>query len=192
MNIYGFKALILWLVFCGLITLTLGACHKRQMIKKTAENEASDEDVKSEELDIHGKDFVESKNLSAIHFDYDSSELSEDARKTLAANSEYLKKNPDLQILSEGHTDERGTIGYNLALGQKRAQAVMNYYISLGIPPKKIGSLSYGKEKPLCVENSEECWSRNRRVDTKIRASKVVNGNKDKSKNDNPVPEEEH
>ena len=192
MRIHGLKALAGWLVFCGLITLSLNACPKKQAIKKTAEKEQTEEDVKSDELDIHGKDFVASKNLAIIHFDYDSSELSEEARKTLAFNAEYLKKNPGLEILSEGHTDERGTIGYNLALGQKRAQTVWKYYSSLGVEPKKMGSLSYGKEKPLCVENSEPCWSQNRRVETKIRASKVVNGNKEKSESISPVPEEQH
>ena len=175
-----------WLAFCGLVTLNFSACAKKQVKKTTDEEQAKDEEVSSEELDIHGKDFVSSKNLATINFEYDSSELSVEARKILASNADYLKKTPDIEVLAEGHTDERGTVGYNLALGQRRAQAVRKYYAALGIKPKKIGSLSYGKEKPACAENTEECWAANRRVETKIRAPKVVNGNQKEH-----VPEED-
>ena len=171
---------LIWLLIFGVVTLTLNACPKKQTVKKTPDQEeakAEDSDeVATEELDIHGKNFVESKNLALVHFDYDSSELSNEAREILAENAEYLKKNNNLEVLVEGHCDERGTIAYNLALGQKRAASIIRYYISLGIPPKEVGSLSYGKEKPICMENTEECWATNRRAETKIRTLKVVNG----------------
>jgi peptidoglycan-associated lipoprotein len=120
--------------------------------------------------------------LESIYFEYDSSDLSEAARLILATNADYVKKYKDIEILVEGHTDERGTIAYNLALGQKRAHSVRTYYVALGIEPKKIGTLSYGEEKSVCAELTEECWSQNRRVESKIRTLKVVdNGKKPKT-----------
>lgn len=177
---YRLMTLFCWLVFCGAITLSLSACAKKQMVKKDAE-ELEDDEFESEELDIHGKNFVESKHLDTIRFAYDSSELSSEARDLLAANAEYLMKKPNLEILTEGHCDERGTIGYNLALGQKRGAIVRKYYLALGIEPERVGSLSYGKEKLLCFEQSEDCWSKNRRVETKIRAFQTVSRDDEES-----------
>lgn len=177
------------LLLSGLLAFSLSACPKKQQVKKnidldkeTAEN-ANKDQVESEdnELDIHGKDFVESKDVGVIYFDYDSNQLSDEARKILSANAEFLKNQKDIEILTEGHCDERGTVGYNLALGQRRAATVRKYYISLGLNPKKIGSVSFGKEKPVCVENTEECWAKNRRGLTKIRTLKVVDNGKDKN-----------
>lgn len=168
---------ILLFTLSSFLLFSLSACAKKKVVKKVEEPEQTEE-VESEELDIRGKDFVTSKHLKAIYFDYDSSVLSEETRKVLAANAEFLKKNEELEILVEGHCDERGTIGYNLALGQKRAAAVRKYYISLGIKPNRVGSLSYGKEKPNCLESSEECWSKNRRAETKVRADKVADNEK--------------
>ncbi len=173
---YG-QSFIIWMAIAGIATLGLNACAKKQTVKNTQVDETLDEakldEMKSDELDIHGKDFMESPNLATIRFDYDSSTLSDEARKILAVNADYLKNNPNQEILTEGHCDDRGTVGYNLALGQKRSAAVRQYYIYLGVTPKRIGSLSYGKEKPVCEEASEECWSQNRRVETKVRAIKV-------------------
>ena len=177
------KRLFLWAIFCGILTLSLTACPKKQIVKKAEvveEKKTEEEKVESEELDIHDKDFVSSETIAAIHFDYDSSELSDEARKVLTLNAEQLKNNENLEILVEGHCDERGTEGYNLALGQKRSMAVRKYYVSLGIQPKRIGSISYGKEKPLCMENTDACWYTNRRAETKVRALKVGKGNSDK------------
>lgn len=170
-----------WLLASSFLAFSLNACTKKQ-VKKTSPDEQTEEaalsedEMNAQELDIHGKDFVAASNLGVVYFEYDSSELSDDARQTLSKNADYLKKNVNLEVLSEGHTDERGTVGYNLALGQKRAAAVRKYYVSLGLQPKRVGSLSYGKEKPTCSEATEECWTQNRRVETKVRAIKVSNG----------------
>lgn len=186
---HALKRLLIGALLFGLPTLYLTACAKKQTVKKVEEETEKDEDgeVESAELDVHGMEFVPSKNLEAIHFDYDSSELKDEARQILAKNSEYLKGNSDLEVLVEGHTDERGTVGYNLALGQKRSQSVRKYYISLGLDPKRLGSLSYGKEKPICIESAEECWRENRRVETKVRALQAAGDGKDKGRQ----PEEE-
>lgn len=169
-----------WLLILGAFTLSLTACPKKQTVKKTSDqsqdeaaNKLTDEEIASQELDIHNKDFVSTDTLGTIYFDYDSPDLSEKARQTLATNVEYLKQNKTAEILVEGHCDERGTVGYNLALGQKRAAQVRKYYVSLGIAPKRIGAISFGKEKAVCKEDTEECWSQNRRAETKVSAPKV-------------------
>lgn len=162
---------------CGLYVFTLAACVKKQTVKEGARNQAFDEEavpgptaepVQTEELDIHGKDFERSGSLAAVHFEFDSKDLSVAAREALLANADYIKKNPDFEILVEGHCDSRGTIGYNLALGQRRAQVVREYYISLGIEPRRIGTVSYGEEKGMCLQENEACWFQNRRAETKL------------------------
>jgi len=75
-----------------------------------------------------------------------------------------------------GHCDERGTIEYNLALGQRRAKEVRDYYLRLGVSGKSVATISYGKESPLCREANEECWAKNRRAETRIRTGTAANG----------------
>jgi peptidoglycan-associated lipoprotein len=101
--------------------------------------------------------------LTDAFFDYDQSDLREDARTALAANANWLKKYNSIQILVEGHCDERGTAAYNLALGDRRANAVKEYLSSLGIDGSRVRTVSYGKERPFCTESTESCWQQNRR-----------------------------
>jgi len=107
-----------------------------------------------------------------IHFDYDRSDIRDDARPVLAANAQVLRRFDFLQVTLEGHCDERGTVDYNLALGERRARATSEYLVSLGIPAGRLRTVSYGKEAPLCSEETEDCWARNRRG--KVRVSGVV------------------
>lgn len=102
--------------------------------------------------------------LSDAFFDYDQSDLRDDARTTLAANAEWLKRNGAIQALVEGHADERGTSDYNLALGDRRANAAKDYLVSLGVDGSRIRTVSYGKERPGCDAATEECWQQNRRA----------------------------
>lgn len=102
--------------------------------------------------------------LQDAYFDYDQSDLRDDARSALSANAEWLKKYPSIQILIEGHCDERGTSAYNLALGDRRANAARDYVASLGISAARVKTVSYGKERPFCTESSESCWQQNRRA----------------------------
>ncbi len=102
--------------------------------------------------------------LQDAYFDYDQSDLRDDARTALSANAAWLKKYPSIQILIEGHCDERGTSAYNLALGDRRANAARDYLASLGISPARVRTVSYGKERPFCTESSETCWQQNRRA----------------------------
>ncbi|MBI5744502.1 MAG: peptidoglycan-associated lipoprotein Pal [Elusimicrobia bacterium] len=126
-------------------------------------------DTLSTEGDIRGGEFVAQANIKTITFDYDRYELSETSRATLQANAALLKARKDWTVLVEGHCDDRGTIEYNLALGQKRAKAVRDYYVRLGVQESSIGTISYGKEKPLCAEATDACWLENRRAETKVK-----------------------
>jgi peptidoglycan-associated lipoprotein len=99
-----------------------------------------------------------------VRFDYDKSEVKEDGRKTSQVVADYLKKNRKSKLLIEGHCDERGTSEYNIALGERRATAVMNYLVSLGIPKGALSTVSFGKEKPLDPGHNEEAWAKNRRA----------------------------
>ena len=103
------------------------------------------------------------KLLEEIHFDFDKSDIREGDRAILEKNAATLKKFDYLKVTIEGHCDERGTVEYNLALGERRAAAAHEYLISLGVPAERLKTVSYGKEVPLCRESTEECWARNRR-----------------------------
>ena len=105
-------------------------------------------------------------NIGSVYFEFDKYDLGSDARSTLATNAQWLKSHPDIKIRVEGNCDERGTVEYNLALGEKRANAVKDYYVSLGIPAGRIQTVSYGKERPLDPGHNEEAWAKNRRSDT--------------------------
>jgi peptidoglycan-associated lipoprotein len=95
--------------------------------------------------------------LKDVFFAFDRSDLSADARS-------ILKANPAAQIQIEGHCDERGTVEYNLALGSKRAQASKDYLETLGVPANRLSMISYGEEIPVCRENGDSCWEKNRRA----------------------------
>jgi len=98
-----------------------------------------------------------------VFFDFDKSNIRPGDAKILDASAAYLKANPDQLVLIEGHTDERGTVEYNLALGERRAKAAMSYLVSHGIDAGRITLVSYGKERPQCTEKTEACHARNRR-----------------------------
>ena len=102
--------------------------------------------------------------LKDVFFAFDRSDLSAEARSILKANSDWLKANPAAQVQIEGHCDERGTVEYNLALGSKRAQASKDYLETLGVPANRLSMISYGEEIPVCRENSDSCWEKNRRA----------------------------
>ncbi len=99
-----------------------------------------------------------------VHFDFDRSDIRHDDGAILARDADALRKYEFLTVTVEGHCDERGTVKYNLALGERRARAAMDYLASLGIAPDRLRTVSYGKESPLCTEHAEGCWWRNRRV----------------------------
>jgi peptidoglycan-associated lipoprotein len=101
--------------------------------------------------------------LADIHFEFDRADIREGDRAILSKNADALKKFDFLKVTIEGHCDERGTVEYNLALGERRARAAYDYLVSLGVPADRLKTVSYGKEVPLCQEHTEDCWARNRR-----------------------------
>ena len=113
--------------------------------------------LSSDELDRMGL-------LQEVHFDYDRADIREADRSVLAQNAETLKRLSFIKVTVEGHCDERGSVEYNLALGERRAKAAYDYLVQLGVPADRLKTVSYGKEVPLCTDASEACWARNRRA----------------------------
>ena len=103
-----------------------------------------------------------SSPLKDVYFEFDRYDLRPDARTTLQANADWLKENLTATVQIEGHCDERGTAEYNLALGAKRAQSAKDYLATLGLDAKRLSTISYGQELPVCTEHNEECWQKNR------------------------------
>jgi len=103
------------------------------------------------------------KEVRDAYFDLDKADIRADARTALSKTADFLKGYPQLKVTIEGHCDERGSTEYNLSLGDRRATAVKQYLVSLGIPADRISTVSYGKEKPFCTESNESCWQQNRR-----------------------------
>jgi peptidoglycan-associated lipoprotein len=104
------------------------------------------------------------QNVKDAFFDLDKSDLRPDAREALTKDAEFLRSYPQVRLSLEGHCDERGSTEYNLGLGQRRAEAAKNYLISLGITGDRIETISWGKERPFCMEHDENCWQQNRRA----------------------------
>lgn len=100
---------------------------------------------------------------NTVYFDTDSYSLNADAQSTLQKQAAWMKQNPQHAITIEGHADERGTREYNLALGERRAETVVNYLTALGIDGARLKEISYGKEKPVCPDSTDACWGQNRR-----------------------------
>lgn len=107
---------------------------------------------------------VPTLELADVYFDYDKFAIRSDAATALEGNARQLKAQSGWSLLIEGHCDERGTVDYNLVLGEKRARAVKKYLEDLGVPSAKVQITSYGKERPSCAEHSDECWQKNRRA----------------------------
>ena len=113
---------------------------------------------------MSAEDLEKSGILSEVYFDFDKADIREADRATLAKNADALKRFDFLRVTVEGHCDERGTVEYNLALGERRAKAAFDYLVSLGVPAERLKTVSYGKEVPVCSQSSEDCWQRNRRA----------------------------
>ncbi|MCJ7833768.1 MAG: peptidoglycan-associated lipoprotein Pal [Deltaproteobacteria bacterium] len=185
----GFWALILLFFISGLF---LFSCSKKEVKSEgivskppaAVEDEAEkakkrvrikEQELAEQELRAKALREEEAKRLKAasekahfesedIYFEFDQSILSDTAKQNLNKKAQWLKDFPAAKALIEGHCDERGSAEYNLALGQKRADAAMNYLTSLGINANRISTISYGKEKPLDTGSNEAAWAKNRRV----------------------------
>ncbi len=106
--------------------------------------------------------------LQRIHFEFDRSDLTDEARQILVNNAGLLRAAPRVNVLIEGHTDERGSDEYNLALGERRAISARNFLVSLGVAEARLRIISYGEEMPIALDRNEEAWAKNRRAEFKI------------------------
>jgi len=120
--------------------------------------------AKIETKDELAKYKEESGLFKDIYFDFDKYDVRQEDKDVLQGVASWLLKNPPAKILVEGHCDERGTNEYNLALGDRRAKAARDYLVALGIGSVRVETISYGEEKPVCTEKTEECWAKNRRA----------------------------
>ncbi len=133
------------------------AIKKDEVIEKPAEGV----DVKEEKM---VKEVIKKDEFSDIYFDFDKYNIRDDAKPVLDNLASYLRKDTGVGLIIEGHCDERGTNQYNLALGERRANAVKQYLMIYGVGPERLETVTYGEERPLCREKTEECYSKNRRA----------------------------
>ena len=152
----------------GLLSLILAfavSCSKK-VKEEQAPTEGTPGGIQQEAMNFSsaGSDSGSIAGLSTIHFAYDSSALDQTARGLLKDNAGWIKTNSKVTVQIEGHCDARGSVEYNLALGERRAKAVKDYLTSLGVESKRMTIISYGKEKPLEVGDTEAIYARNRRA----------------------------
>jgi len=122
-------------------------------------------------LELNGdSDSGKAGTLSTVYFDFNSSTLSSSTRDALESNANFLKEHPSVEVQIEGHADERGGVQYNLALGEKRSQAVKQYLVSMGVSSSRISTISFGKERPIAFGHDESAWSQNRRANFVVTA----------------------
>lgn len=144
-----------------LATLTLAACASKQDGAGTGVGAATPGSA---------QDFIVNVG-DRVYFSVDQSDLSAEARATLDRQAQWLNRYAQYGILIEGNADERGTREYNLALGARRAQSVRDYLVARGVAPKRLRTISYGKERPVAVCDDESCWSQNRRAVTVLQGA---------------------
>ena len=143
-------ALILSLVGCG-------TSKKNKNYSKLKNMKLRDVQVNSD------SDSNEAGALQTVYFPFNSSDLRQNAQDSLEINTEFLKKFRSVKVQVEGHCDERGSVQYNLALGERRAQSIKDYLVASGIEPNRITTISFGKERPISLNHDEVAWSKNRR-----------------------------
>lgn len=150
--------------------LALGACQSKKKVEDsakgsevTAEQQAPQIENTPMSFDAAGSDSGKIEGLHTVHFDYDKSNLSAEAKKTIQQNAQWMKSHSG-KVQIEGHCDARGSIEYNLSLGERRAKAVKSYMTSLGVAGDRLPIISYGKEKPLDSGDSEAAYAKNRRA----------------------------
>ena len=159
------------------IAAFISACSTKpsDILNSTGSGSTSDSDSSTSSTSMSDEDSIEPGSQEdlivnvgdRVFFDYNSAELDEDAQELLQDQVAWMKQY-DASVTIEGHCDERGTREYNLALGEKRAQAVKNYLIRMGISKAKISTISYGKERPAVVGSNDGAWSQNRRSVTTV------------------------
>jgi len=141
------------------------ALAEQERLKAEADALRANANSSDDNYNGSGKSLAALLATRIVNFDYDSAELSSDDLNTLQAHAQYLKANPQAQVLLAGHADERGTREYNMALGERRANAVQAFFSSNGVKSSQLDTVSYGKEKPINEGHDESAWAENRRVE---------------------------
>jgi len=144
--------------------------EERARMEKEKLASLKEEEVKavSEEEEVREMEFDRNQSLEIIYFDFDKYNITFGARQTLGRNADWMNAFPDAIIQIEGHCDERGTEEYNVALGDRRAGAVKDYLVSLGVDASRLHTISYGEERPADPGHNEEAWASNRRSEFKV------------------------
>ena len=155
--VYGLVSLVVS------FTLYSGCASKKKQEEEaiTSGPEITSTPIENDNL---GSDSGKIPGLSTVYFEYDKATLTKEAMKTLNENAAWMKTNSNVNLQIEGHCDARGSIEYNLALGERRAKAVRAYLIKLGVKPDRLSIVSYGKERPLVLGDTEEAYAKNRRA----------------------------
>jgi peptidoglycan-associated lipoprotein len=161
-------------MFAILLTLSLfvaGCASDAKKDSGSGSDSLVDDASRASSLELNGtSDDNTAGGLQTVYFDFDSSNLTGAARSTLENNAQFLKAQTKVDIQVEGHCDERGGHQYNLALGERRARAVKDYLVALGVKVNRVSIISYGKEKPVAFGHDESAWSKNRRANFVITA----------------------
>ena len=154
-------------ILSSLLLLTV-AGSKKQTVQTEPVVEEIVEDIPpvEEEKPVEEPPVVEEKLpvLGDVFFDFDKYNLKDEAKRTLENNAKELKASPSAKLVIEGHCDERGTVEYSLALGEKRARAAMDYLVALGVKRDRFDFISFGKSRPFDTRHNEEAWAKNRRA----------------------------
>ncbi|MCB9672889.1 MAG: peptidoglycan-associated lipoprotein Pal [Alphaproteobacteria bacterium] len=152
-----------------LVFLALSACHKKPPEVATQPVSQPVEATKPAATEVPAEVVQQmADHFAKVHFDFDSSTLSSGSMDALAANAKIMQKHPRLAVEVQGHADERGTVDYNLALGDRRAQAVRTYLMEMGVSADRVRIVSYGEERPESNGHDETAWSANRRCEFRI------------------------
>lgn len=172
------KALYVMVVVC-IGMLALWGCPKKTEVstipqtpreekpaaEATAQPEQKAEAAKPEQVETRERATAAPAGLQPVYFDFNQALIEAEAGEIMKANAEWLKAHPQIKVRIEGNCDERGTIEYNQALGQRRAANAKKYLTDMGISGQRISLVSYGKEKSSCSDTTESCWQKNRRDD---------------------------
>ena len=154
-----------------LALLALASCAKKKPIEErpvTPQPQTTKDTTTKPETPETPKRTLQESQFRTVYFDFDRYNLRPDAKAALDADYALLRDFPDVTVKIEGHCDERGTVEYNLSLGEKRAKAAMDYLSGLGISSSRLSIISYGKERPAVAGNNESAWSKNRRCEFRV------------------------
>jgi len=162
------KSMLTLLATAALIAFMVGGCAKKPKVEPltkppTTQTVPPDTTSGTSTGNKPPVESVPSSKFMAIYFDFDKYNLRDDAKADLKKNIDVMKQDQNLKITVEGHCDERGTVEYNLALGERRAKSARDYMVNMGVKANRVSTISYGKERPVAFGHDEDAWSKNRR-----------------------------